>query len=51
MQPLLRSFQELWENKPGAVALLALGFLVFLFLVVDTWRHRRKRKRPPRGLH
>jgi hypothetical protein len=41
-----RSFQQLWENKPGALMLLAVGFLVFLFLVVDAWRHKRRRKRP-----
>jgi hypothetical protein len=41
-----RSFQQLWENKPTALMLLAFGFLVFLFLVVDAWRHKRRRKRP-----
>jgi len=40
------SFQQLWENKPRAVVLVAVGFVVFLFLVVDTWRHKRRRKRP-----
>ena len=42
---LSRSLVELWEYKPGMVVLLLLGFVVFLFLVVDTWRHRRDRKR------
>ncbi len=51
MQQLVRSVQELWESKPGSVVLLTLGFLVFLFLVVDTWRHRSKRKRRAKGLH
>lgn len=46
MEQLARSVQELWDNKPGAVVLLALGFLVFVYLVVDTWRHKRRRKRP-----
>ena len=41
-----RNLQLLWENKPGAVILLALGFMVFVFVVVDTWRHKRHRKRP-----
>jgi hypothetical protein len=41
-----RNLQLLWENKPGAVILLALGFTVFVFVVVDTWRHKRHRKKP-----
>ncbi len=45
---LSRTLQQLWENKPGAIALLFLGFLVFLFLVVDAWIHKRRRKRPRR---
>jgi hypothetical protein len=46
MQPsdLASSFQQLWERKPGAVVLLVLGFVVFVFLVVDAWRHKRKDK-------
>jgi hypothetical protein len=41
------SFQQLGETKPGAVVLLFLGFVVFVFLVVDTWRHKRRRKKRP----
>jgi len=41
-----RSFQQLWENNPRAMVLLIIGFVVFVFLVVDTWRHRHRRKRP-----
>ncbi len=40
-----QSFRMLWENKPGAVVLLILGFVVFLFVVIDTWRHKRHRKK------
>ena len=40
------SFRQLWEKKPGAMVLLALGFVVFVFLVVDAWRHKRRSKRP-----
>ena len=40
------NLQQLWDNKPGAVILLILGFIVFLFLVVDAWRHKRRNKRP-----
>ena len=36
--------QMLWQNRPGAVVLVILGFFVFLFLVVDAWRHKRRRK-------
>lgn len=43
---VLKGFLELWQNKPGAVLLLLLGFIVFVFVVVDTWRHRRYRKKP-----
>ncbi|HVV00462.1 MAG TPA: hypothetical protein VHH88_03810 [Verrucomicrobiae bacterium] len=42
---LWRNLQQLWDNKPGALVLLILGFVVFVFLVVDTWRHRRKHRR------
>jgi len=45
LQEISRSLQQLWESEPGAVLLAILGFLVFVFLVVDTWRHRRWRKR------
>jgi len=37
--------QQLWDNKPGALILLLLGFLVFVFFVVDTWRHSKKRRK------
>jgi hypothetical protein len=51
-QQLVRSCQALWEEKPGAVVLLFLGFLVFVFLVVDTWRHKRRRRKSRRqSLH
>jgi hypothetical protein len=43
---IAKSFQQLWENRPGAVILLLLGFIGVVFLVVDTWRHKRRRKRP-----
>jgi hypothetical protein len=45
LNEIWRNFQLLWENKPGSVILLIVGFAVFLFLVVDTWRHKRDRKR------
>jgi hypothetical protein len=45
LQRIADGLQELWERKPGAVVLLALGLVVFFFLVVDAWRHKRRHKR------
>jgi hypothetical protein len=44
---IARSLEQLWENKPGMFVLLVLGVVVFIFLVVDAWRHKRRRKGPP----
>ncbi|MGO8674447.1 MAG: hypothetical protein ACLQVX_01100 [Limisphaerales bacterium] len=44
---MARNLRLLWEHKPGASVLMVLGVVVFLFLVVDAWRHKRRRKRPP----
>jgi hypothetical protein len=41
-----KEFHSLWDSQPVAIILLVLGFLVFLFLVVDAWRHKRRRKKP-----
>jgi hypothetical protein len=43
---LFKSLQQIWETKPGIAVLLVLGFFIFLFLVVDTWRHKRRSRRP-----
>jgi hypothetical protein len=45
-EEIARGFRQLWENERGALVLLALGFVVFVFLVVDAWRHKRRRRRP-----
>ena len=34
------------EAQPGAVVLLVLGFIVFVFLVIDAWRHKRRNRKP-----
>jgi H+/Cl- antiporter ClcA len=47
LSELARNFHELWQHKPGAVVLTLLGLVVFLFLVVDAWRHKRRHKGPP----
>jgi hypothetical protein len=39
------SLRDLWEAKPGAVVLLVLGIVIFVFLVVDTWRHRKQHRK------
>jgi len=46
LSEIARSFQQLWEAKPGVVVLLVLGFVVFVFLVVDAYIHKRRRKKP-----
>jgi hypothetical protein len=45
-EEIARSFHLLWENEPAVIILLGLGFVVFVFLVVDAWRHKRRRRRP-----
>lgn len=42
---ILSGLKLIWDTKPGALVLLALGFIVFLFLVIDAWRLKRRRKR------
>jgi hypothetical protein len=42
-----RNLRQIWQDKPGVILLLVVGFAGFLYLVVDTWRHKRRR-RPPR---
>ena len=42
---IAKSLQQLWEHKPGMIVLLVLGFVVFVYLVVDAWRHKRRHKR------
>ena len=42
---IARNLQQLWENKPRAVVLLIVGFGIFIYLVIDAWRHKRRRKR------
>jgi hypothetical protein len=46
LSEIARNLEQLWENKPAAVVLFILGFVVFVFLVVDAWIHKRRRKRP-----
>jgi hypothetical protein len=44
-EAIAKGFRQLWENEPGTILLLSLGFLVFVFLVVDARRQKRRRRR------
>ncbi|HEU5396900.1 MAG TPA: hypothetical protein VFV81_07020 [Verrucomicrobiae bacterium] len=44
-------FRDLWDSKPGIVVLLVGGAILFLLLVIDTFRHRRKLKERHRLKH
>jgi heme/copper-type cytochrome/quinol oxidase subunit 2 len=35
---------DLWRYKPIIIILAAAGFIVFVLLVIDTYRHRQKQK-------
>ena len=43
---IAKDFRSLWEGQPVAIILLILGFLVFIYVVIDAWRHKRRRKGP-----
>jgi len=45
-EQLYKDFHLLWESQPLAIILLFLGFVVFLYLVLDARRHKRRRKGP-----
>jgi len=45
MDPDLSSFvSDLWRYKPFIIILFAVGLIIFVLLVVDTYRHRKKQK-------
>jgi hypothetical protein len=40
---------DLWHNKPIIIVVAVGGLVIFMLLVIDTYRHRKKRKgRHPR---
>ena len=43
---LSKDFHTIWQSQPLAIILLGSGFLIFIFVVVDAWLHKRRRKRP-----
>ena len=46
LSEIARDLGQLWDEKPGTMVLLVVGGVGSLFLFIDTWRHRRHRKRP-----
>jgi len=36
----------IWDSQPVAILLLAVGFLIFVYLVIDARRHKRRRRGP-----
>ena len=35
---------EIWRTKPIIIILAVAGFIIFVPLVIDTYRHRKKQK-------
>ena len=46
LSEIANNLREVWDSKPKTIILLFLGFIGSLILVIDTWQHRRRRKRP-----
>jgi len=51
MDWLADSVRQIWEERPDIIALLALGLIVFAYVVLDTWRCRQRHRRRARGPH
>jgi hypothetical protein len=45
------SFQEVWEAKPRLLIGLALGFVIVLAIVADTWWLKRRKRHPKHRHH
>lgn len=41
---LTSGVKQVWQSKPGIIVLIALGFVVFVLIVLDARRHRQKHK-------
>jgi hypothetical protein len=48
---LNESFKAIWEDQPRLLLFLVFGFIVFVFIVGDVWRHKHRRRRKGKGLH
>ncbi|HLH56157.1 MAG TPA: hypothetical protein VKY92_21325 [Verrucomicrobiae bacterium] len=46
LDQLSKDFHLIWQSQPVAIILFGLGVLLFIYLVVDAWRHKRRKKRP-----
>ena len=45
MSPDISDFvSNIWHYKPIVIVLAVAGFIVFIVLVIDTYRHRKKQK-------
>ena len=42
---------RLWQDQPGMIILSVVGVIIFLLVVIDTHRHRKKLKRRHRNRH
>jgi len=42
---------ELWREKPIVIVLAMGGMILFVLLVIDTYRHRKRRKDRHKRLH
>lgn len=40
-----------WQHQPVTLILIVVGAVLFVLLVIDTWRHRRKMKERHRIKH
>jgi len=47
-EQLSKDFHSIWQHQPLAVVLLFAGFIIFLFLVVDAWVHKQRRRKGSR---
>jgi len=42
---------QLWQYRPILIVLVCGGFIIFVLVVVDTYRHRKKQKSRHKRLH
>ena len=50
---LSKFIELLWRYKPMLIILVVAGILIFMFCVIDTYRHRKtiRKKRPQHKNH
>jgi len=44
-EALANFLSDLWHEKPILIVLPVIGLIIFVPLVIDTYRHRKKQKR------